>query len=382
MAPNAVAASQDSFAVGLYRPSPAEAALVERLLPGVSRTFALTIPQLPPGLRHAVGTAYLLCRIADTIEDDPQLGATAKAQLQLGFQRVLAGRDAPDKLSASLLDVLSPATPAAVAELIRELPGVVKITRSLPWQQQSALRQCLRIMCSGMARFQYQRGTAGLRDQHEMDRYCYYVAGVVGQMLTELFCAFSPRIAMRRNEMMQLAVSFGQGLQMTNILKDFWDDRADGCCWLPREPFQQAGVDLEALARGQRPEAVRHVTRELIGLAHAHLRNALAYTLHIPAREQGIRRFCLWSIGLAVMTLRKLQDTPCYESGGSTKVSRRTVKVVIVLTSLSAGSDRLCRALFKFAARDLPLTQITGNTQPPERWSPTTPFHSSLRSQP
>ena len=35
----------------------------------VSRTFALTIPQLPPGLRDVVGNAYLLCRIADTIED-------------------------------------------------------------------------------------------------------------------------------------------------------------------------------------------------------------------------------------------------------------------------------------------------------------------------
>jgi len=41
----------------------------DRILPHVSRTFALTIPQLPPRLRIAVTNAYLLCRIADTIED-------------------------------------------------------------------------------------------------------------------------------------------------------------------------------------------------------------------------------------------------------------------------------------------------------------------------
>ena len=47
----------------------------DRILPYVSRTFALTIPQLPPALRTAVTNAYLLCRIADTIEDEPALSA-------------------------------------------------------------------------------------------------------------------------------------------------------------------------------------------------------------------------------------------------------------------------------------------------------------------
>ena len=45
----------------------------------VSRTFALTIPLLPPDLRDYVGNAYLLCRIADTIEDDPKADAVKKA---------------------------------------------------------------------------------------------------------------------------------------------------------------------------------------------------------------------------------------------------------------------------------------------------------------
>jgi len=40
----------------------------ERILRGVSRSFALTIPQLPEGVRVVVTNAYLLCRIADTIE--------------------------------------------------------------------------------------------------------------------------------------------------------------------------------------------------------------------------------------------------------------------------------------------------------------------------
>ena len=52
------------------RDSPDGYALQDRLLPGVSRTFALTIPQLPQDLRPIVTNAYLLCRTADTIEDE------------------------------------------------------------------------------------------------------------------------------------------------------------------------------------------------------------------------------------------------------------------------------------------------------------------------
>ena len=54
-------------------PTPEDEAYQQQILQGVSRTFALTIPQLPPALARVVGNAYLLCRIADTIEDDPGL---------------------------------------------------------------------------------------------------------------------------------------------------------------------------------------------------------------------------------------------------------------------------------------------------------------------
>ena len=48
------------------------------LLEGVSRTFALTIPQLPGSLYPAVANAYLLCRIVDTIEDEVSLSPEQK----------------------------------------------------------------------------------------------------------------------------------------------------------------------------------------------------------------------------------------------------------------------------------------------------------------
>src|SRR5699024_7110098 len=70
-------------------------AFQNEILPHVSRTFALTIPELPDELCVAVGNAYLLCRIADTIEDDAGLDHASKAHWHDEFVRVVeTGADA------------------------------------------------------------------------------------------------------------------------------------------------------------------------------------------------------------------------------------------------------------------------------------------------
>lgn len=60
---------------------PSANAFSREILPAVSRTFALGIRLLPGDLGGVVRTAYLICRIADTIEDEPTLSAERKAEL-------------------------------------------------------------------------------------------------------------------------------------------------------------------------------------------------------------------------------------------------------------------------------------------------------------
>src|SRR5579862_6615200 len=71
----------------------------EQVLPHVSRTFALTIPQLPAALRTPVTSAYLLCRIADTIEDEPVLAPAATLVLLQRFVAVVSGTEDPRHLA-------------------------------------------------------------------------------------------------------------------------------------------------------------------------------------------------------------------------------------------------------------------------------------------
>ena len=332
-----------------------DAAYQDRILPHVSRTFALTIPQLPPGLRTAVTNAYLLCRIADTVEDEPALSASETLAFLQRFKAAVAGRADPGQLARELEARLSERTLPAERDLVSHMDRVIRVSAGLDELSRAAIERCVELMCYGMPRFQHNASLHGLPRSSDLDAYCYYVAGVVGEMLTDLFCSYSPDIARHRQAMHELAASFAQGLQMTNILKDVWEDRSRGACWLPKELFARHGFDVEELSPERYDARFTAGMEELVGVAHAHLRNALTYTLLIPGSERGIRRFCLWAIGLAVLTLRKIVRHPRYTSGVEVKISRKSVAMTRVLTNLTVRSDWLLTRLFEFAARGLPL---------------------------
>jgi farnesyl-diphosphate farnesyltransferase len=151
---------------------------------------------------------------------------------------------------------------------------------------------------------------------------------------------------------------------MTNILKDVWEDRSRGACWLPQEVFTRYGVDLAAVSSESFDPRFGAAFRELVGVAHGHLRNALDYTLLIPGKETGIRRFCLWAIGLAVLTLRKIERNPRFTAGAQVKVKRSTVAMIRLLTDVAGRSDWMLRSLFAQAARGLPLARLSELRRP------------------
>ncbi|BAW80667.1 squalene/phytoene synthase [Candidatus Nitrosoglobus terrae] len=328
------------------------------ILLGVSRTFALTIPQLPPKLREIVANGYLLCRIADTIEDEPTLTLEQKKSFSNAFTAVVKGQTSAQSFAQSLYPLLSDRTLATERELIKNTPRIIQITHGFTPRQRTAIERCVRIMCEGMPQFQNTASLRGLADMEAMNKYCYFVAGVVGEMLTELFCDYSPEANHHCEELRRLTLSFGQGLQMTNILKDIWDDRERRICWLPRSIFEQVNFDLENLNPNHYHPAFGDGLQYLIGITHTHLRNALTYTLLIPPKDVGIRRFCLWAIGFAILTLRKLHQNLDFSTSQQVKISRRSVKATILLTNIAASHNKVLTLLFNLAARGIPLIPL------------------------
>ena len=330
----------------------------DRVLPHVSRTFALTIPELPEALRAPVTNAYLLCRIADTIEDEPAVSAAQTIALMQRFKDAVAGRGDASALANDLTPLLTERTLPSERDLVANMARVIRVTAQFEPVQRAAIVRCIELMCLGMPRFQFNASLRGLARTTDLDEYCYFVAGVVGQMLTQLFCCHAPRIAANRERLESLAESFAQGLQMTNILKDIWEDRSRGVCWLPQDVFARHGIDLAHVSAQPHDPRFGAGLRELVGIAHAHLRNALAYTLLIPPAETGIRRFCLWAVGLAILTLRKIAANPRFTCGADVKVSHSALAMTQIFTDIALRRDWMLRALFARAASGVPLAEL------------------------
>jgi farnesyl-diphosphate farnesyltransferase len=113
------------------------------ILQGVSRTFALTIPQLSKDLVQVVGNAYLWCRMADTIEDDPQLDLVMQGHFSHQLTGFLENQESTAVWVAELQPQLHRDTALAELDLIANSQRILRLFRSFSPTQQSIIHQCV-----------------------------------------------------------------------------------------------------------------------------------------------------------------------------------------------------------------------------------------------
>jgi len=241
---------------------------LEALLGGTSRTFAAAIPLLDGPLREEITVAYLLFRIADTFEDAAAWDAERRADALSVFAQMLrSGRGGP--LSAP------PGFDAAHGALFAAAGEIFARMARFPAAHAEAIRGHVVRTAEGMREFLLASGDGGveLATLEELERYCYVVAGIVGEMLTDLFVLAAPTLAARRGELDADAAAFGEALQLVNILKDREDDAGEGRRFLPRavpidavfararRDCERAGVYVDRLVHAHAPAGVVAFTR-------------------------------------------------------------------------------------------------------------------------
>jgi len=140
----------------------------------------------------------------------------------------------------------------------------------------------------------------------ELNKYCYYVAGTVGILLTRLFAAYTSAISTTILQAMhRQAVSFGLGLQQA-----------------------------------------QRMFNALIRKAAGHLDDALAYTLLIPRRAVRIRLFCLLPLFFAIATLIEAKNNPGLLTGQRVKISRKRVRYLIRTVTLICWNNKALRSFY------------------------------------
>jgi farnesyl-diphosphate farnesyltransferase len=238
---------------------------LDTLLEKTSRTFALSIPMLPEPTRRHVSIAYLLFRVADTFED-AALWPRAKRLAALDdLAQLLETRGGESEASERWL-ADAPVAHAGYLELLGETPMVMGAYWAVPATAQAVLRRDLLRTVSGMAGFVRRgdaRGNLRLASLRELRDYCYVVAGIVGEMLTELFLLDAHALGPFASRLRRRSRFFGEALQLVNILKDANADATEGRVYFP------VGIDrsrIFALARRDLAVAANYVgTLQLAG---------------------------------------------------------------------------------------------------------------------
>jgi farnesyl-diphosphate farnesyltransferase len=310
------------------------------ILPAVSRTFALGIKVLPGDLGQAVLDAYLLCRIADTIEDAPAIDPGVKAAL---FDDFLAACDNDAALARFLAGVKALSGEPAHLMLTNNTDLVLAHFNRLPAKTRAVVMKWVTEMSVGMRKFVllYPNGIR-IQTLDEYREYCYYVAGTVGYMLTDLWYEHSSTIDEKRYHILrERCRAFAEALQTVNILKDVAEDvEKENSIYIPEDLLRAEGSTQSTILAPELIANNRRALAQLIQLAWDNLEEARNYLLLIPRRAVQIRLFCILPLLLAYATLRDLvKSNAMLTSGGSVKISRREVKSLLMTGGFFAASN-------------------------------------------
>ncbi len=251
-----------------------------RVLKQTSRTFNIPINLLKPTLKKTVASAYLCMRAIDEIEDHEQLSSDTKQQLLRETAKLLKtdfDQEAYLKLVKPYETVL-PEVTLRLGDWIEVCPqGITdKVTESTA------------IMAEGMAKWTEKNWI--IHTEEDLDDYTYYVAGLVGVMLSDIWEWYDGTKTDR-----ELAIGYGRGLQAVNMIRNQKEDAERGVQFIPD------GWTRE----------------DMFTYAKRNLKQADEYIKVIKTRN--ILLFCRIPLALAKKTLKAMEN-------GKEKMSRNEVE--------------------------------------------------------
>ncbi|HEV8268263.1 MAG TPA: squalene/phytoene synthase family protein [Thermoanaerobaculia bacterium] len=302
---------------------------LEKLLEETSRTFALSIPLLPEPTRREVTIAYLLFRIADTFEDASHWSIERRVEALAAFRDLLTAPSASEaRRLAQEWGAAGVSPHEGYARLIAETPEVLEAFFALSPGAVGSIRPHVQRSTDGMAGFVRRTGENGelsLRDVADLKSYCYVVAGIVGEMLTDLFLLGREALAPAAPYLVERAATFGEALQLVNILKDSESDALEGRRYLP------PGADRA----------------EVFLLARSDLNAATEYILKLreAGAPRGLVAFTALPVLLAWAALEKIE-----REGPGSKVSRPEVFAIAAKLELDLAFGRAPLTLRETAA--------------------------------
>ncbi|WP_099156658.1 squalene/phytoene synthase family protein [Virgibacillus ndiopensis] len=248
-----------------------------------SRTFYIPISLLKPTLKKTVASAYLCMRAIDEIEDHEELESETKQQLLRSTSELLK-----TKFDNEAYRKLLKPYESLLPEVTLRLGDWITVC---PIDIVEKIKESTSVMATGMADWVEKEWY--IQNKQDLDDYTYYVAGLVGVMLSDIWEWYDGTSTDR-----ELAIAYGRGLQAVNILRNQQEDSERGVKFVPDGWTR---VDLFAY------------TEKNLALADEYM-NAIT--------TKNILLFCKIPLALAKRTLKALKS-------GKEKMSRTEVEEVV-----------------------------------------------------
>lgn len=290
-----------------------------------SRSFAAVIEALDGEMRHAVCIFYLVLRALDTVEDDMTISVEKKIPLLHNFHSFLYEPEWRYMESKE-----------KDRQVLEDFPTISLEFRNLAEKYQTVIADICRKMGMGMAEFLEKHVTS----EQEWDKYCHYVAGLVGIGLSRLFSAseFEDPLV---GEDVERANSMGLFLQKTNIIRDYLEDQREGREFWPQEVWSRYVKKLGDFAKPENIDVAVQCLNELITNALHHIPDVITYLSRL--RNQSVFNFCAIPQVMAIATL-----AACYNNQqvfkGVVKIRKgQAVTLMMDATNMPAVKAIICQ---------------------------------------
>lgn len=283
---------------------------IQSHLDRVSRSFAFCIRQLPEPLRGWVGVGYLLCRIIDTIEDSDFSDSSVRMKAFDWFDSSLTHLSAEKGFYNYPMDLYPVSVTPGEELLLKDADRVFQIFWSVDAPVRKNIADLAESMSKGMKHFRVRSpGPLKLENLKEVNQYCFFVAGLVGEMLVHFVAQVEPRFQLDLSKVMR-AHHFGLFLQKVNLLKDQLKDQKLGRFLVPSREDVESSAEENAM-------------------------NAIDFLAEVPMEQMEFRRFCAWSLFLGLQSLK----TP--------KLTRQRTEAILMEVEENLHDNNRLQALYK-----------------------------------
>ena len=312
---------------------------INNILKDVSRSLYLSINIFPYPIRSVMAIGYIICRAADTIVDCPNIDSDFKLKSIKLFHNIKSA-----KIRTHLSDVMKESSSKIKnpkeKPLLNSMTEVFDFYASLPKVYREMVDEIVDGVAHGMEidilSFPFKNKTIlALQGEVDLEKYCAYIGGAPGVFWAKLY-----GITLREKNKKTLkdfvqpsdAKRIGEGLQITNILKDLAHDLRMGRCYLPQEDLKSVGLTPELLLDPANRDRLDPIISKWIIWAINKLDVSEKFLAAIPKTAFAMRAAMVWPVFWAMDTLSEVVKGNSLNALAAPKITRSKIYSTIMAT--------------------------------------------------